>query len=340
MNYGLYHDMTATLFRGRCRSIECYEKVRKIEEGTYGVVFEAKDRETGERVALKRLKLEGEREGFPVTSLREINSLMQISHHPNIVRLREVVMGGSSTHPSVYIVMDYVEYDMRYWLDEYHHFDESECKTFLHQLLAAVAALHERWFIHRDLKPGNLLVGRDGQLRVADFGLSRRVGSPPMGSALTRVVVTLWYRAPEVLLGAPDYGWPVDMWSVGCIMGELLLGTPLFAGRTEVEMLGKIFESLGQPSEVTWPGWQELPHANKLRLSPTTAQPTRPLRYQFEGKLSPTGLDLMSKMLTLDPGQRISAAEALVHPFFRESPSPRDPATLHAWRMLDLTGKR
>lgn len=332
--------MTNSLLGGRCRSVDCYEKVRKIEEGTYGVVFEAKDKETGERVALKKLKLEGEREGFPVTSLREINSLMQVSHHPNIVRIREIVIGGPLAHPSVYIVMDYVEYDMRYWLDEFHHFSESECKTFLQQLLAAVAALHERWFIHRDLKPGNLLVGREGQLRVADFGLSRRVGSPPMGSALTRVVVTLWYRAPEVLLGAPEYGWPVDIWSVGCIMGELLLGTPLFAGRTEVEMIGKIFECLGQPSEETWPGWRELPHASKLKIESVTTHPAKPLQCQFERKLSPTGLDLMSRMLTLDPRRRISAAEALAHPFFREDPPPRDPTSLHAWRAIDLGRRR
>lgn len=174
----------------RCRSVENFKKIHKIEEGTYGVVFKAQDLQTGETVALKMLKLENENEGFPVTSLREIYTLL-LCRHENIVNVKEIVVGGDSK--SVFIVMDYVEHDLKSLLDQMKNpFSVAECKTLIRQLLLAVNTMHKEWIVHRDLKTSNLLVSNQGILKVADFGLARRFGSP-LGP-MTPVVVTLWYR--------------------------------------------------------------------------------------------------------------------------------------------------
>lgn len=307
-----------------CRSVDCFRRLNRIEEGTYGVVFRAQDKETDEIVALKKLKLEREREGFPVTSLREINALMQ-AKHPHIVNIREMVVGSGLD--SVYIVMDFVEHDLRSLMDDMAQpFTPSETKTLLRQLLSAVAAMHERWIIHRDLKTSNLLLNNRGEIKVADFGLARRLGSPPIG-ALTPVVVTLWYRSPELLLGANEYSWSVDMWSVGCIFAELLTLRPLFPGKSEIDQLDKIFRVLGMPSERIWPGLSQLPHANKV--APIN-QPYNCLDKIFPA-LSPAGIDLMGRLLAYDPARRIAAAEALQHPFFHEAPLPKEPAQFPTW---------
>lgn len=307
-----------------CRSVDCYRKLNRIEEGTYGIVFRAEERETREIVALKKLKLEREREGFPVTSLREINALMQ-SKHPHVVNIREMVVGSQLT--SVYIVMDFVEHDLRTLMDEMERpFSVSEAKTLLRQLLDATAAMHERWILHRDLKTSNLLLNNRGEIKVADFGLARRLGSPPIG-LLTPVVVTLWYRAPELLLGAKDYSWPVDVWSIGCIFAELLTLRPLFPGKSEIDQLDKIFRILGMPSEKIWPGFNKLPHASKISA---VNQPYNCLETVL-GMLSPAGIDLINRMLAYDPARRISASEALQHPFFTELPRPKDPSQFPSW---------
>jgi cell division cycle 2-like protein len=307
-----------------CRSVDSYRKLNRIEEGTYGVVFRAQDRDTGEVVALKKLKLEKEREGFPVTSLREINALMQCNH-PHVVRIREMVVGREMN--SVYIVMDFVEHDLRSLMDDMPNpFTVSEVKTLLKQLLCAVAAMHERWILHRDLKTSNLLLNNRGEIRVADFGLARRLGSPPIG-ALTPVVVTLWYRSPELLLGEKEYSWSVDIWSVGCILAELLINKPIFPGKSEIDQIDKIFRILGMPNDRVWPGFSKLQHASKV--APIN-QPYNCLDKVLP-MLSPAGLDLIGRLLAYDPMRRPTAREALDHPFFSEGPLPKDPALFPTW---------
>jgi cell division cycle 2-like protein len=223
--------------------------------------------------------------------------------------------------------MDFIDHDLRGLMDEMSApFTLSQVKTLLKQLLSAMETMHDRWIIHRDLKTSNLLLSNQGEIKVADFGLARKLGEPHRGK-LTPVVVTLWYRAPELLLGATEYGWEVDVWSAGCIFAELLSGRPIFAGKTEPDQIHRIFSVLGMPNERSWPGFSALPHAAKI--SPVQ-QPFNTLHTLFPS-LSPSGLDLMKRMLAYDPKTRISASEALAHKFFTEAPLPQDPSLFPSW---------
>ncbi|KAI8888021.1 Pkinase-domain-containing protein [Backusella circina FSU 941] len=310
-------------YLAQCRHVNCYERLNHIEEGSYGIVFRARDKETGEIVALKKLKLEPEQGGFPVTSLREIHALMIIKH-PNIVNVREIVMGNQMDQ--VFIVMDFIDHDLKGLMsDKRTPFSQSEVKTLMQQLLSAVSLMHDNWIIHRDLKTSNLLLNNRGEIKVADFGLARKYGSP-LGN-MTQMVVTLWYRAPELLLGAKEYSIAIDMWSVGCIFAELLNNEPLLPGRGEIDQLDKIFKLLGSPTEEIWPGFSELPHAKNLA---PVYQSYSNLRSKVT-ILTQAGMDLLSKMLTYDPAKRITAEEALQHPYFTESPLPKDPALFPTW---------
>ncbi|TPX68509.1 hypothetical protein SpCBS45565_g03076 [Spizellomyces sp. 'palustris'] len=301
-----------------CRNVDNYEKLNRIEEGAYGVVYRARDRQTGEIVALKKLKLENEKNGFPVTSLREIHTLL-LAKHPNIVNVKEIVVTPSMR--GIFIVMEFVEHDLKSLMESMPSpFLQSEIKTLMLQLLSAVALLHQNWIVHRDLKTSNLLMNNQGQIKVADFGLARRFGSP-LGP-MTQLVVTLWYRAPELLLGAKEYTTAIDIWSVGCIFGELVNKEPLLPGRGEIDQLKKMFKLLGTPNERTWPGMVELPGCKTFSFA---NQPYNNLRSRFP-YLTENGLNLMTKLLTYDPEQRITAEEALRHPYFTENPLPKDPS--------------
>uniref|UniRef100_A0A7N6BQI4 cyclin-dependent kinase n=1 Tax=Anabas testudineus TaxID=64144 RepID=A0A7N6BQI4_ANATE len=307
-----------------CRSVEEFQCLNRIEEGTYGVVYRAKDKKTDEIVALKRLKMEKEKEGFPITSLREINTILK-AQHPNIVTVREIVVG--SNMDKIYIVMNYVEHDLKSLMETMKQpFLPGEVKTLMIQLLRGVRHLHDNWILHRDLKTSNLLLSHKGILKIGDFGLAREYGSPL--KPYTPVVVTLWYRSPDLLLGAKEYSTAVDMWSVGCIFGELLTQKPLFPGKSEIDQINKIFKDLGSPSEKIWPGYSELPAVKKMTF---TEYPYNNLRKRFGALLSDQGFDLMNKFLTYCPSKRIIADEALKHEYFRETPLPIDPSMFPTW---------
>ncbi|XP_069550120.1 cyclin-dependent kinase 11B isoform X2 [Brachyistius frenatus] len=307
-----------------CRSVEEFQCLNRIEEGTYGVVYRAKDKKTDEIVALKRLKMEKEKEGFPITSLREINTILK-AQHPNIVTVREIVVG--SNMDKIYIVMNYVEHDLKSLMETMKQpFLPGEVKTLMIQLLRGVRHLHDNWILHRDLKTSNLLLSHKGILKIGDFGLAREYGSPL--KPYTPVVVTLWYRSPELLLGAKEYSTAVDMWSVGCIFGELLTQKPLFPGKSEIDQINKVFKDLGSPSEKIWPGYNELPAVKKMTF---TEYPYNNLRKRFGALLSDQGFDLMNKFLTFCPSKRILSDEGLKHEYFRETPLPIDPSMFPTW---------
>ncbi|KAI9037974.1 Pkinase-domain-containing protein [Aspergillus affinis] len=309
---------------GPCRHVDNFERLNHIEEGSYGWVSRAKDIVTGEVVALKKLKMENATDGFPVTGLREIQTLLE-ARHKNVVYLREVVMGNKLD--DIFLVMDFAEHDLKTLLDDMREpFLPSETKTLMLQVLSGLGFLHSQWIMHRDLKTSNLLINNRGELKIADFGMARYYGDPP--PKLTQLVVTLWYRSPELLLGAEKYGTEVDMWSIGCIFGELLTKEPLLQGKNEVDQVSKIFALTGPPTSQSWPGFRSLPNAKSLRLPPTSSfdssSSSLPLlpRSKFPF-LTNAGLHLLSSLLALNPSIRPTTQECLAHQYFREDPRPK-----------------
>jgi serine/threonine protein kinase len=284
--------------------LERYRKLEKIGEGTYGVVFKAEDKMTGNIVALKKIRLEHEDEGVPSTAIREISLLKELEH-PYVVRLLEVVHSENK----LYLIFEFLDQDLKRYMDKMAAgFDRQLVKSYMYQIVKALAFCHSHRVLHRDLKPQNMLIDRSGVIKLADFGLARAFNVPLR--TYTHEVVTLWYRAPEILLGSKHYSTPVDMWSVGCIFAELVNRKPLFPGDSEIDELYKIFQLLGTPTEETWPGFSALPD-----YMPTFPHwKARDLREKVP--LCEQGIDLMLKMLTYEPSKRISAKAAMDHPYF------------------------
>lgn len=329
---------------GRARSVENYDKLNDIEEGAYGWVARAREIKTGKVVALKRLKMDaGDRGGLPETGLREIQILKdcagssgeQPGGHRNIVELKEVVVGDADSDAApprrienVFLVLEFLEHDLKSILEDMPEpFLASEVKALLAQLASGVAFLHDRWVLHRDLKTSNLLLNNRGRLKIADFGMARYCGDPAPPQ-LTPLVVTLWYRAPELLLGTREYGAAVDMWSVGCVFGELLTREPLLQGRNEVEQITRIFELCGLPTEEAWPNFRRLPNARTLRVPskpPNAAAVGSVIRARFP-LLTTAGSGLLSDLLSLNPDRRPTAKQMLQHEYFRQDPKPKHEA--------------
>lgn len=285
-----------------------YEKLEKVGEGTYGVVYKAKDLKTNKIVALKKIRLEMEEEGVPSTAIREIALLKELSRHPNVVTLLDVIHANQKLH----LVFEFLDQDLKHFLDSMKDLlSPLMVKSYMYQLINSVAFCHAHRVLHRDLKPQNLLIDQAGALKLADFGLARAFGIPVR--TYTHEVVTLWYRPPEILLGYNQYSTPVDVWSIGCIFVEIVTKRPLFTGDSEIDQLFKIFRILGTPNEETWPGVTDLPdyRPHFPQWEPKSLKDVIP-------QLDPLGLDLLSQMLQYEPGKRISAKKALEHPYFDE----------------------
>jgi cyclin-dependent kinase 5 len=240
-----------------------YEKLEKIGEGTYGTVFKAKNRETQEIVALKRVRLDDDDEGVPSSALREICLLKELNHK-NIVRLCDVV----HSEKKLTLVFEYSDQDLKKYFDSCNgEMDPDIVKSFMYQLLRGLEFCHSHNVLHRDLKPQNLLINKNGELKLADFGLARAFGIPVR--CYSAEVVTLWYRPPDVLFGAKLYSTSIDMWSAGCIFAELAnAGRPLFPGNDVDDQLKRIFKLLGTPTEDTWPGVTQLPEFKPYPMYP------------------------------------------------------------------------
>lgn len=300
------------------RSIENYQYLNKIDEGAYGVVYRAKDCDTGEIVAIKKVKLGKEKEGFPITSIREINILLNLNH-PNIIKTKEVVYGNSLD--KIFSVLEYMDYELKALIsDKKYVFNLSHIKCLMQQLLLGTEYMHSKWIIHRDLKTSNLLMNNKGVLKIGDYGLARKFGSPL--KPYTQLVVTLWYRAPELLLNTTKYDYKIDIWSIGCIFAEMIFREPIFQGVDELDQLNKIFKLMGTPTEEIWPGWSELPNSKKINFKKYNENKLKEKFIGTEIPLSDYGFDLLSKLLNYDPKKRIKAKDALEHPWFKEEPLP------------------
>jgi cyclin-dependent kinase 1 len=295
-------------------ALNSYQKIEKpgsnLGEGTYGVVYKAKDRQTDEIVALKKIRLEVEDEGIPSTALREISLLRELTHE-NIVELKDCVQEDGK----LFLVFEYLDKDLKKYMDNCSgHLSPALVKSYLLQMLRGLAYCHARGVMHRDLKPQNMLVTRDGRLKLADFGLARAF-CPPI-RPLTHEVVTLWYRPPEILLGSQTYAPPMDLWAIGTIFVEMITKRPLFPGDSEIDQLYKIFRQLGTPNETVWPGCSQLQDWN-------TAFPIwykTPFSQTIMDNLAPADVrsatELLEAFLFYNPKDRITAKEALCHPYF------------------------
>lgn len=289
------------------RTYESYKVLQQIGEGTYGKVFKALDLSNNqELVAMKYVRMEKEYEGFPITGLREVKILRELNH-PNVIQLREIVnredteKNGTGT----YLVFEYMNHDLMGLLDnESMVFDEVTIYRMFRQILEGLNYCHQRNILHRDLKCSNILVNNEGVVKLADFGLGRRwICDRPY----TNQVISLWYRPIELLLREEKYGPPVDMWSLGCIFGELFQRRAVFPFGTEIEMIQAIFNLCGTPTKNSWPEVKFLP--GYMTLKPKMCR--RTLMDTFNRVLSPLALDLFDKMLCLSPIKRITAEEAL-----------------------------
>jgi len=301
-----------------------FSMLEKIGEGTYGTVYKAICHSTGDKVAIKKIKIMYDEEGVPATALREISLLKEVSHI-NVVRLDDVY----SSRLNLFLVFECLDMDLRVYLKRFGPFMEKPLRSAVIQLFRGIEFCHGHRILHRDLKPQNVLIDvKTVRLVLADFGLARNFAVPL--KVYTHEVVTLWYRAPEVLLGQQRYATPMDIWSLGCILSEMATGLALFPGDSEIDTIFRIFRLLGTPSDETWPGvttlrdykqiFPQWPASGLADVRVAAAEAARKAGCAGagcgNGSLGDSGMDLLEGCLKYNMVDRPSAKAALSHRFF------------------------
>ena len=320
-----------------CSTIKSYEFLGKLGEGTFGEVHKARSLKKSHLVALKKILMHNEKDGFPITALREIKLLKMLSH-PNILKLEEMAVdyrkGEGRKKAIMYMVTPYMDHDLSGLLENPAvRITEPQIKCYMLQLLEGLRYLHDRQILHRDMKAANLLINNQGILQIADFGLARPYDDPPPqpgtgGGEATRdyttLVVTRWYRPPELLLQLRRYTTAIDMWGVGCVFGEMFKGRPILAGTSDLNQVQVIFDLVGSPTEENMPGWSALPGCEGVTaFQSRTGNLPQVFREQGSSVIS-----LLSELLKLDWRKRINAIDALQHPYFKMPPLPAKPGEL------------
>ena len=308
-------------------------------------MHKAQERSTGRYVALKKVRMENEKEGFPMTALREIR-ILQLLKHENVMELIEicrsrgtyvciyfatcnylatVLLVHSQDSCSIYLVCEFCEHDLAGLLSNPQvKFSLGEIKKLLQQLFNGMYYIHHNRILHRDMKASNILITKNGVLKLADFGLARAISTSKGQQRYTNRVVTLWYRPPELLLGERNYGPAIDMWGAGCIMAEMWTRSPVMQGNTEQHQITLISQLCGSITTEVWPNVDKLELFGKLDLPKDQNRKIRDrLRHYIKDSYA---IDLLDKLLILDPSKRIDSNDALNHDFFWEAPIPEDPA--------------
>ncbi|KAL9107564.1 MAG: hypothetical protein Q9227_007564 [Pyrenula ochraceoflavens] len=320
-----------------CSKIQDYEFLGKLGEGTFGEVSKGRSKRTGQVVALKKILMHNEKDGFPITALREIR-LLKMLDHVNVLKLEEMAVerpkGEARKKFGMFMVTPYMEHDLSGLLENPDvYFSIPQIKCYMMQLLEGTKYLHENKILHRDMKAANLLISNHGILQIADFGLARPYDDEPPkpgqgGGEATRdyttLVVTRWYRPPELLLQLKKYTTAVDMWGVGCVFGEMFRRKPILAGTSDLNQAQLIFELVGSPNEENMPGYNSLPGFEGVNEFP----PRPGMLTKVFCDLDALAISLLSELLKLNWRKRINAIDALRHPYFRTEPLPAKPHEL------------
>ncbi|KAF8434800.1 kinase-like domain-containing protein [Boletus edulis BED1] len=346
-----------------CGKQSDYNVTTKVGEGTFGEVHKAVQISTGRAMALKRILMHNEKEGMPVTALREIK-ILKAMKHPNVVDIVDMFVvrsKGKESPLSVYMVFPYMDHDLAGLLEnERVKLQPSQIKLYMKQLLEGTEYMHRNHILHRDMKAANLLISNTGSLRIADFGLARAFDpsivlpstggdSQAKGSKYpegkekryTNCVVTRWYRPPELLLGARQYGGEVDIWGIGCVLGEMFMRRPILPGTSDIDQLEKIWQLCGTPNQHTWPNFDALPGCEGVKRFQNYPKKLRSMFVSI--CIVPETCDLLDKLLMCNPRDRITATQALDHDYFWTDPLPADPKTLPVYESsheFDKRGRR
>jgi len=300
--------------------LERYDLIQKLGKGAYGIVWKAIDKKYKQMVALKKVFDAFHNATDAQRTYREVMFLQELNGHENIIRLRNIIK--AENNKDLYLVFDHMEADLHHVIRA-NILEEIHKQYIIYQLLKGMKYIHSADLIHRDLKPSNILINSDCQIKIADFGLARSVASTgdDTNIKLTDYVATRWYRAPEILLGSTKYSKAVDMWSVGCILGELIVGKALFQGTSTLNQIEKVLELIGKPKPEDIDAIDS-PHAATILSSINV---TKKKSFQsFFTNASETALDFLRRLLVFNPNHRLSVEDALKHKYLEQFSSPEE----------------
>ncbi|XP_055076043.2 mitogen-activated protein kinase 15 [Misgurnus anguillicaudatus] len=303
-----------------------YEIKRRLGKGAYGIVWKAVDRKSGETVAVKKIFDAFRNRTDAQRTFREIMFLQEFGEHPNIIKLLNVIRAQNDK--DIYLVFEYMDTDLHGVIKKGSILKDIHKRYIMYQLLKATKYLHSGNVIHRDQKPSNILLDSDCFVKLCDFGLARslyQMQEDAVNPALTEYVATRWYRAPEILLGSTRYTKGVDMWSIGCILGEMLLGKPLFPGTSTINQIEKIMFAIPHPSTEDVLAIKSEYGASVIQRM--LLRPQVPFSEMLQPSVPPDALDLVQRLLVFNPDKRLSADEALQHPYVSKFHNPaREPS--------------